>query len=97
MNTTITTAHEEQYSSSGKKRELGILLNLDANGMRADSLVYMYHAGTYTFFNTIIELNDFLLYGDPKTKRAYLEEAEFDVFYDSKGIDGLFAEHLTWL
>lgn len=94
MKTNIITAHEEEYSN--KSRTLGVLLNVDMEGKRIDSLLYIYHNGTYIFFNTIIEMNDYLLYGDSKTKRAYLKENDFDVFYDAEYIEGLFSEHLTW-
>lgn len=88
------TAHEEEYSN--KSRILGVLINLDENGKRVDSLLYIFREGTYIFFQTIIDMNDYLLYGDGKTKRAYMKEEEFDKYYDSTGIDGLFSEQLTW-
>jgi hypothetical protein len=95
MKTIITTAHEEEYSNNS--RTLGILLNLDMEGKRVDSLVYIYRKGMYIFFNTIMDMNDYLLYGDfGKTKRAYMSENEFDKYYDAKVIQGLFSENLTW-
>jgi len=51
----------------------------------------------YIFFNTIMDMNDYLLYGDyGKTKRAYISEADFDNYYDAQAIQGLFSENLTW-
>jgi hypothetical protein len=95
METVITTAHEEEYSNNS--RTLGVLLNLDLNGKRVDSLVYIYRKGMYIFFNTIMDMNDYLLYGDfGKTKRAYLSEEDFDKYYDSQAIRGLFTENLSW-
>lgn len=95
METVITTAHEEEYSN--KTRTLGVLLNLDMEGKRVDSLVYIYRKGMYIFFNTIMDMNDYLLYGDfGKTRRAYMSEDEFDRYYDSRAIQGLFSENLTW-
>lgn len=95
MKTVITTAHEEEYSNNS--RTLGVLLNLDLDGKRVDSLVYIYRNGMYIFFNTIMNMNDYLLYGDfGKTKRAYLSEKDFDGYYDSQAIQGLFAENLSW-
>ena len=88
------TAHEEDYSNGS--RTLGVLLNIDENGNRVYSLFYIYHDGIYIFFNTIIDMNDYLLYGDGKTKRAYMKEDEFDEFYDSTGIEDLFTKHLSW-
>lgn len=95
MKTIITTAHEEEYSD--KSRTLGVLLNLGLDGKRVDSLLYIYHNGIYILFNTIMDMNDYLLYGDPKTKRAYLSEEDFDKYYDASFITGLFSENLTWL
>mgnify|MGYP005849345659 CR=1 FL=1 len=95
MKTVITTAHEEEYSNNS--RTLGVLLNLDLDGKRVDSLIYIYRNGMYIFFNTIMDMNDYLLYGDfGKTKRAYLSEKDFDGYYDSQAIQGLFAENLSW-
>jgi len=94
MKTFISTAHEEEYSN--KSRTLGVLLNSDENGKRVDSLVYIYREGMYIFFNTIMEMNDYLLYGDGKLKRAYLSENDFDIIWDSPYINGKFEEQLTW-
>jgi len=94
MKTYITTAHEEEYSD--KSRILGVLLNFDSNSKRVDSLVYIYHKNMYIFFNTIIDMNDYLFYGDNKTKRAYLSEEDFDKIYDNT-INGKFSETLTWM
>lgn len=96
MKTYIITAHEEQYSD--KSRTLGVLLNVNDDNERVDSLTYVYHVETrmYILFNTIIELNEYLLYGDKKMKRAYITEDDFDIYYDST-IEGKFSEHLNWL
>jgi hypothetical protein len=94
MKTFIRTAHEEEYSD--KSRTIGVLLNLDKDFMRVDSLVYVYREGMYIFFNTIMDMNDYLLYGDGKIKRAYLSEEDFDKLYDAPYINGKFEEQLTW-
>jgi len=94
MKTFITTAHEEEYSD--KSRTLGVLLNFDENHKRVDSLIYIYRKGMYIFFNTIMEMNDYLLYGESKAKRVYISEDDFDVIYDAPYIDGKFIEQLTW-
>ena len=94
MRTKILTAHEEEYSNGS--RTLGVLLNLDFDGKRVDSLIYIYREGTYIFFNTIIEMNDYLLYGDGKTKRAYMKEDVFDHYFDAPFIDGKFIDVLKW-
>ena len=95
MRTNIVTAHEEEYSNGS--RTLGVLLVTDEDGKRIDSFTYIYRDGTYIFFNTIIEMNDYLLYGDGKTKRAYMKEDVFDEFYDAEHIDGNFIEVLKWM
>ena len=95
MNTIITTAHEEEYSNDS--RTLGVLLNLDMKGKRIDSLIYIYHNEMYIFFHTIMAMNEYLLYGDGKIKRAYISEVDFDRHYNAKAIQGLFAENLTWI
>jgi len=95
MKTYITTAHEEEYSN--KSTSLGVLLNYDINNNRVDSLIYVYRESRkmYIFFNTIVDMNEFMLYGDGKFKRAYLTEEEFDEYYDI-AIEGKFTDHLTW-
>ena len=96
MKTFIRTAHEEEYSN--KSNTLGVLLNVDKNFKRVDSLLYIYRENRqmYIFFNTITDMNEFLLYGDGKMQRAYLSEEEFDNIYDLGYIEGKFTEHLTW-
>lgn len=96
MKTFIITAHEEEYSN--KSRTLGVLLNINEENERIDSLIYIYTESRkmYVFFNTIIEMNEFLLYGDSKMKRAYISEDEFDKLYDADFIEGKFSEHLSW-
>jgi len=95
MKTFISTAHEEEYSN--KSRTLGVLLNFDENHKRIDSLVYIYREDMYIFFNTIMEMNEYLLYGESKSKRAYISEADFDVLWDSPYINGKFEDQLTWV
>jgi len=94
MKTYIKTAHEEEYSDSSKT--LGVLLNYNENYERIDSLVYIYRSDMYIFFNTIMDMNEYLLYGDSKIKRAYISEEDFDKFWDALHIDGKFTEHLKW-
>jgi hypothetical protein len=55
----------------------------------------------YIFFNTIIDLMDYLLYGEmhgeSKMKRAYMEESEFDKLYDLDFLNGKFGAELSWV
>lgn len=92
--TIIKTAHEESYSDG---RSLGILVNYEHDSIeKIDSFIYIYRDGTYIFFDTIIDMNDYLLYGDSKIKRAYMKESDFDKYYDN-GLDGKFAKILKWV
>ena len=97
MKTFITTAHEEEYSD--KSRVLGILLNFDENVARVDSFAYIFNKkkNMYIFFNTIMDMNDYLFYGEQKIKRAYMPEDEFDKIFDAPYIKGKFIEFLEWI
>ena len=92
--TYLLTSHEEAYSDS--TYTIGVLLNHDEDGNRVDSLIYLYRDTAYIFFNTIIDMIDYLVFNDKKIKRAYLLEQEFDKYYD-KAINGKFADNLKWV
>jgi len=92
--TYLLTAHEEVYSDS--TYTIGVLINHDEDGNRVDSLVYIYRDTAYIFFNTIIDMMDYLVFNDKKIKRAYLMEQNFDDYYD-KPIEGLFVDKLKWV
>jgi hypothetical protein len=94
MRTKLKTAHEEEYSD--KSRIIGVLLNYSIDDDWKDSLIYLYRKNTYIFFNTIIDTIDYLLYGDNKVKRAYMEEKDFDNYWDAEYIEGTFTEKLKW-
>ena len=94
MKTRIQTAHEETYSDN--TRTLGILTNYSNEDNFKESFAYIYKSGMYIFFDTIIEMMDYLLYGESKMKRAYMEEVEFDKLFDSPYINGTFTEQLEW-
>ena len=55
----------------------------------------------YIFFSTIIDMIDYLMYGEmqgkTKVRRAYMEEAEFDQYYDADHINAKFTEILKWV
>lgn len=99
INSIIWTVHEETYSDG---RTLGVLANfdLDKNMERIDSFVYLFRetemGGMYVFFETIVDMNDYILYGDKKVKRAYMKEVDFDELYDKTQLDSKFSEHLKW-
>lgn len=94
MKTRIKTIHEEEYSDGS--RTLGMLINYSSIEEWHESFVYVYREDTYIFFQTIVEMIDYLLYSDKNIRRAYLEEEVFDEYYD-KDIDGKFSDILEWL
>lgn len=93
MLTRIKTVHSEEYSDGS--RTIGLLLNYSSTQEWSESLVYIYRNGTYIFFEVIIDMIDYLLYGEKKMKRAYMEEEEFDNYYDNN-INGKFSDILKW-
>jgi len=97
MKTHIKSIHEEEYSD--KSRTLGVLLNfsseIEHEGWK-DSFIFIYRDGMYIFFNTMVDMIDYLLYGESKMKRAYMPEDEFDKYYDADFIEGKFTEILKW-
>jgi hypothetical protein len=96
MKTQLKTIHEEEYSD--RSRVLGVLLNHNADSTFKDSLIYIFNheRKMYVFFNTMVDMLDYLMYGEGKMKRAYMGEEEFDTYYDSGSIDGKFTEILKW-
>ncbi len=99
MKTKLKTAHEEEYSYGEVKKIFGVLLNYsDEDETWKDSFVYVFNPKTtrYTFFHTIVDLINSQLYGDEKIIRAYMDEEEFDEYYD-KPIEGGFKEKLVWV
>ena len=95
MKTKIKTIHEEEYSDETKRR-IGVLYNYSVdNSNWNDSLIYIYRDGIYIFFETMIGMLDYLMYGDDKVKRVYLEEVEFDKYYDSV-INDSFTKIIKW-
>jgi len=95
MKTRLKTIHEEEYSD--RSRVLGVLLNYNEEEGFKDSLIYIFNQerATYVFFNIIVDMIDYLMWNDSKAKRAYMEEKEFDWYYDNE-IDGAFTDKLTW-
>lgn len=91
----IKTPHEETYSDG---RTLGVLINYDINYKKIDSFIYLYRqeSETYVFFETIVEMNDYLLYGDNKVKKAYMKEEEFDKLFDYN-FKGVFKDYLNFV
>jgi hypothetical protein len=100
MKTLLKTAHEEQYSDGSKT--LGVLFNYSfevENDGWYESFIYIFnHEKTmYIFFNTMFDMWSYILYGEDKMKRAYMDEEEFDSYYDAPQIDGKFSDLLKWV
>ena len=103
MRAKLKTAHEEEIVQDNKKYIIGVLTIFDEEfNRRLDSFVYYYNEnntlkneGVYIFFNSFIDLMNFLYYGERKIKRAYMIENEFDNYYDN-GITERFEEILNW-
>lgn len=98
ITTKIKTIHEEKYSTEDKA--IGILINYEDTFENQtafkESFVYIYKKGMYIIFDTMIDMFDYLLNGDVTTNRAYIEESDFDNYYDSP-FTGTFTEKLEWV
>ena len=101
MITHIREVHSEEYSDGS--RTLGILLNhsIDVNDNWSESFVYLFRetekGGMYIFFNTMVDMFDYMLYGEDKMKRAYMTDEEFEEYCDAPEIEGTFSEKLKWI
>lgn len=96
----IKTSHEEVYSKGDVSKTIGVITNWDSDGNRIDSFPYIYSENIpdsiYIIFDTMIGMFDYLLYGDKKTKRAYIKEDRFDDMYDNN-LNGKFTDHFNWI
>jgi hypothetical protein len=101
MKTKIKTVHEETHMHGEKGNKIvGVLLNysIDPESINwKDSFIYIYKDKMYIFFETIVDMIDYMLYGSTKMKRAYVEEDDFDNQYDAEFIDGTFKDWLKWV
>ena len=96
METKLKTIHEEEYSD--KSKIIGVLLNYSPIDDWKESFIYVFQNETYIFFNTIVDMVEYTFYGvDSKVKRAYMEEKEFDEYFDSEFIEGKFLDKLKWI
>jgi hypothetical protein len=97
MKTKLKSIHEESFSD--KSKTIGVLLNYNEEENYKESFIFIFNEEKkiYIFFETIIDMIDYLMYGENKKKRAYLTEEEFDVYYDAPYIENEFKNVLTWL
>jgi len=99
MKTKLKSIHEEQYSDNSKT--LGVILNYSFDSeidKWKESLVFIFNheKKMYIFFNTMHDMFNYLLNGVYKVKCAYMDEDEFDSYYDAPYIEGNFIEVLKW-
>lgn len=100
MKTRLKTAHEEQYSDGS--RTLGVLFNYSSEKQDVEwyeSFIYIFNheKNMYVFFNTMFDMWSYMLYSENKMKIAYMEEEEFDSYYDAPYIEGKFGDFLKWV
>ena len=91
MNSKIKTIHEEYFD----ERSIGIVLNTIDD--KQETYIFLFKGKRYIFFNTIIDMFNYTLYGEKnKLKRAYMDEETFDELYDKDNIEQSFNEYLNW-
>lgn len=95
MKTKLKSIHEEEYSDNS--RSLGVILNYDINTDWKESFIFIYKNDVYVFFDCIIHMIDYLMYAEKSMKRAYMEEKQFDEYFDADFIDGSFRDKLNWV
>lgn len=98
MKTKIRCIHEEEFV--GADKTIGVLFNYSIEDHQKgwkDSYPYYYKDGVYIFFITIMDLVNYLLYGESDIKRSYLKEETFDKYYEMEYIDGSFKDILEWM
>lgn len=96
METKLRTAHEENFTQGEINKIIGVMTNYSINDDWYESFIYVFTNETYIFFDTMIEMFNYLLYGEKKMKRAYMKEVDFDKHYDSQYIDDKFRDILQW-
>ena len=104
MKTHIRVLYTQKFENNSHN-EFGLLLNYGGDydiqnkskPQWNEPFAFLYKGGVYIIFSTLSELFDFMIYGDNKVLRAYLEESEFDLFYSPKGFEGTFRDHLNFI
>ena len=100
MTTHIKEIHNEQFSDG--RYTIGIVLNysseIEHEGWK-ETLVYSFDHErlTYTFYNTIFDMLNALLYHEDKMKRAFMTDEEFEGYCDAPYIEGKFSDYLKWV
>lgn len=99
MKTHIKEIHNEQFSDG--RYTIGIVLNYSSEIQHEgwkETFAYAFdhERKTYSFYNTIFDMLNALLYHEDK-KRAIMTDEEFETFCDSQYINGKFSDHLIWV
>lgn len=96
MKTRLKSVHEEK--SLDGRYTFGVVLNDNDEGFKECFIFIFEHSrNMYTFFDTIIDMIDFMFYREDKKKRAYMSDEEFDTYHDVQYIEGKFSEILKWV
>ena len=96
MKTRIKSKHYEEVSDD-KSRALGVLLNQSLDNSWDECLFYIFNneTQTYIFFKFMSHVFKYLI-GETNIERAYIDEDDFDKYYDAEFIDGEFSNKLKW-
>jgi hypothetical protein len=100
MRTKLKSAHEEQYSDGSKT--LGIIFNysleVENDGWKESfAFIFNHENNMYIFFDTMFDMFNYLLNGVYNIRCAYMEEDEYDSYYDAPYIEDKFANILKWI
>ena len=100
MTTHVKEIHNEQFSDG--RYTIGIILNYSSEvqfeGWK-ETFVYSFEheRNMYTFYETIFDMLNYLLYHEDKKKRAFMTDEEFESYCDAPEIDGKFSDRLKWV
>ena len=97
MTTHIREIHNEKFSDG--RYTIGILLNEndDRTWKETFAFVFEHERNMYTFYETIFDMLNFLLYREDKMKRAFMSDEEFEGYCDAQYIEDTFSSHLSWV
>jgi hypothetical protein len=100
MTTHIREIHNEKFSDG--RYTIGILLNysseIEHEGWKETfAFVFEHERNMYTFYETIFDMLNFLLYREDKMKRAFMSDEEFEGYCDAPYIEDTFSSHLSWV
>ena len=99
MITHVKEVHNEQFSDG--RYTIGIVLNYSSEVEHVDwketfAYAFDHERNTYSFYNTIFDMLNALLYHEDK-KRAIMTDEEFETYCDASQIEGKFSDYLKWV